>query len=85
MPAGTNTKSNIGVSRMIYSLATPQMRNFEVNGTQTYKVVVGASVPYVYNGVLYATGAVIPYDSTVYSNAAQLERDFNAGLVDPSN
>jgi hypothetical protein len=45
-------------------------------------------VPYVYNGALYATGAVIPYDAaggTLYSNAAQLERDFNAGWVDPSN
>jgi len=32
MPAGTNTKCNIGMSRMIYSLATPALRNFEVNG-----------------------------------------------------
>jgi hypothetical protein len=88
MPAGTNTKINVGVSRMIYSLATPQMRNFEVNGTQTYNVAVGyvGIYKYTYAGTVYAKGATIPYDGTgVYLNPAQLERDFNAGLIDPSN
>jgi len=88
MPAGVNTRVNIGVRRMIYSLATPQMRNFEVNGTQTYKVVINARIPYVYAGVLYAPGATIPYDAatnTLYSNAAQIERDFNSGALDPSS
>jgi hypothetical protein len=63
MPAGIYTQFDIGVRRMIYSLATPAYRNFEVNGTQTYVVVVGPSVSYVYNGVIYAKGATIPFDT----------------------
>jgi hypothetical protein len=62
MPAGQNSISNVGVRRLIYSLATPQMRNFEVNGTQTYVVVVGPPLSYTYNGVVYAKGATIPFD-----------------------
>ena len=85
MPAGVNTGVNIGISRMIYSLPTPQMRNFEVNGTQQYKVAVG-TVPYVYAGVVVASGATIAYDAstnTLYSSPAQLEADFNRGWIDP--
>jgi hypothetical protein len=86
MPAGQNSISNIGVRRMIYSLATPEYRNFEANGTQTYLVAVGAPVSYVYAGVVYAKGATIPYDAAgKYSNPGQLECDFNAGWIDPSN
>lgn len=88
MPAGTNTKSNIGISRMIYTLATPQMRNFEVNGTQTYNVAVGLIAPqsFTYAGAVYTKGQTIPYDAAgKYSNAAALEWQFNMGWIDPSN
>jgi hypothetical protein len=90
MPAGQNTKSGLGVMRMIRSLPTPQMRAFEDNGTQTYNVVVSFSgiYKYTYAGVVYAAGATIPYDAaggTMYSNMGQLERDFNSGWLDPSN
>jgi hypothetical protein len=75
---------------MIYSLATPQYRNFEVNGTQPYLVAVSFTAPYTYTyaGVAYAKGATIPYDAagaTKYSNDAQLRQDFNSGLLDPAN
>jgi hypothetical protein len=86
MPAGVNTQSNIGVRRMIYSLATPQWRNFEVNGTQQYKVMQAGNVPYVYAGAVVANGATIAYDAAgKYSAAAVLETHFNAGLIDPVN
>jgi len=85
MPAGNNTKCNsYGIRRVCYGLASPDYRNFELNGTQQYKVVT--CKPYVYNGAAYAQGATIPYDAgSVYSNYAQLERDFNAGWLDPIN
>jgi len=87
MPAGTNTQSNIGVRRCITSLTPPQWRNFEVNGTQQYKVMQTATTqPYVYNGAIVATGATIAYDAAgKYSAAAVLEAHFNAGLIDPIN
>jgi hypothetical protein len=88
MPAGTNTQSNIGIRRMIFSLATPQWRNFEVNGTQQYKVVQAGTTPYVYAGAVVAQGATIAYDAvaaTKYSAATVLEIHFNAGLIDPIN
>jgi hypothetical protein len=78
----SNTSINVGVRRFIYSLG--QYRNFEPSGTQ-YKVVVGRG--YEYLGTVYAPGSTIPYDAgggTVYSGLAQLERDFNSGLLDPA-
>lgn len=88
MPAGTNTRVGIGIRRMIRSLPDPEMRNFEVNGQQLYKVAVGRAVPmsYTYGGLVFNQGDTIPYDAwggTRYSNAEQLERDFNTGWVDP--
>jgi hypothetical protein len=87
MPAGVNSTSNIGVRRMIYSLATPEYRNFEVNGTQTYNVTVNARVPFVYGNVVVPPGATIPYDDagTRYTNPGFLEVCFNMGWIDPSN
>lgn len=85
MPAGANTNHDIGIRRMITSIASPAYRNFEVNGTQTYNVIASS---YSYAGSAYAQGATIPYDSaggTLYSNPAQLERDFNSGMLDPSS
>ena len=86
MAAGVNSQVNIGVRRMIYSLATPQYRNFEVNGTQTYNVTVNAKVPFVYSNALVAPGATIAYDAAgKYSNPAFLEVCFNMGWIDPSS
>jgi len=89
MPAGVNTQSNIGMRRVITTLTPPQLRNFEVNGTQQYKVVQGGPTPYVAaNGAVIASGATIPYDAaagTAYSAPGVLESHFNAGLIDPIN
>ena len=81
---GANSIRNVGVRRVIGSLATPQRRNFEPNGTQKYMVVRGAS--YTHAGNIYAKGQTIAYDAaggTQYSNLARLERDFNRGVLDP--
>jgi hypothetical protein len=86
MPIGPNTKSNVGVRRMVYSLTPPQERNFEPNGTQLYVVMSGHG--YSHAGNSYAKGASIPYDAaagTKYSNLARLERDFNARLLGPAD
>jgi hypothetical protein len=85
MPQGSNSQVNIGIRRMITSLATPQYRNFEVNGTQTYAVMAST---YSYAGTVYTVGQTIPYDAAVatkYSDPATLERDFNAGVLNPSS
>jgi hypothetical protein len=78
----TNTQIGIGVTRMIYSLATPQLRNFEPSG-QLYKVM---RPTYEYLGTVYHDGDTIPYDvdGSSYSNLAQLERDFNSAELDPA-
>jgi hypothetical protein len=76
----TNTNINVGVRRYIASLG--ELRNFEPSGTQ-YKVV---RVTYEYNGQQYSNSDVIPYDAdSKYSNLEQLERDVNAGLIDPAS
>jgi hypothetical protein len=85
MAAGANTKSDVGIRRMITSLGTPQYRNFEVNGAQTYAPTAGG---YTYAGATYAKGAAIPFDAaggTLYGKPSQLERDFNSGLLDPTS
>lgn len=81
----SNTSSNIGVRRMIYSLASPAYRNYEGNGAQLYNAVRST---YEYQGVIYNAGQTITFDGgsgTFYTNDAQLERDFNAGLIDPAS
>jgi len=89
MPAGVNTKSNIGIRRFIYSLPTPEYRNFEVNGTQLYKVMCGAPLPtggvfYQYSNQNYLQFQTVVYDGgTFYKNPAQIERDFSRGWLDP--
>jgi hypothetical protein len=84
MAAGANTRSNVGIRRVISSLTPAQERCFEVNGTQLYRVVVGHS--YTYLGNVYAKGAILPYDGaggTRYSAWPQLQRDFTLLWVDP--
>jgi hypothetical protein len=86
MPAGSNSKVNIGIRRLIKSTTPPGLRNFEANGTQTYVVV--ADKGYDHAGNHYAKGATIPYDDVggaKYSHFNRLERDFNTGALDPSS
>jgi hypothetical protein len=85
MGAGASTQRDVGIRRMITSLATPQYRNFEPNGTQTYTVMASS---YTHAGTTYAKGAVVPYDlatNTLYSDYPKMERDFNRRVLDPSN
>jgi hypothetical protein len=61
MAAGSNTKVNVGIRRMITSIASPEFRNFEVNGSQTYAVIT--SKHYSHAGNSYAKGQTIAYDA----------------------
>jgi hypothetical protein len=80
--ATSNTTSNIGIRRMIYTITTPAYRNFEGQGGQLYTVRQGSVN---YKGTVYAAGTEIPYDgSSVYTDDATMEQWFNAGIVDPS-
>jgi hypothetical protein len=84
MAAGSNTKNNVGIRRVVASLTPPAERNFETNGAQVYKVINGHG--YFYAGIVYAKGAAIPYDGaggTKYSGWPQLQRDWNLGWIDP--
>jgi hypothetical protein len=86
MAAGSNTKSNIGIRRVVATVTPPAERNFETNGSQLYKVVVGHA--YTYANTTYAKGAILPYDGaggTRYSLPAQLARDFALLWVDPAD
>jgi hypothetical protein len=86
MPAGANTKRNVGIRRLITSVATPQYRNFEPNGAQTY--VVMSSKGHTHGGTTYTQGQTIPYDaagSTLYTDYPRMEREFNRNGLDPSN
>lgn len=86
MALGSNTKSNVGIRRMIYTTTPPQLRNFEPNGQQTYTVV--ASHGFTYAGIAYTKGQIIAYDAaggTLYGNLPKLERSFNARLIEPSS
>ena len=77
---GANSIHNVGIRRMIGSLATPQYRSFEINGAQKYQVA--RAVSYSHAGNSYAKGQTIAYDAaggTAYSNTARLARDFNRG------
>jgi hypothetical protein len=79
----TNTKSNIGIRRMIYSLPTPEHRNYEPKGGQLYKALRGRLE---YKGTVYNAGDTIPYDATggtVYSDDALMEIYFNQAWIDP--
>ena len=81
----TNTKSNIGVRRMIYSLSPPQYRNYEPKGGQLYNAV---QHDLEYAGVTYQKGQTIPFDGgggTHYSNDSLMEVYFNAGVIDPAS
>ncbi len=79
----TNTSVNIGVRRMIYSLATPEYRNFEPKGGQLYSVV---RPQLQYAGTVYNRGDTIPYDAgSQYSDDALMEIWFNQGWVDPAS
>lgn len=82
----TNTQMNVGIRRMIYSLPSPEYRNFEQVG-QLYQAI---SPNLEYNYVVYANGQTIPFDGggspkTFYTNTALLEIYFNAGMIDPIN
>jgi uncharacterized protein YkuJ len=87
MPAGVNSHFGLGIRRLIYSLPEPEYRNFEVNGQQLYRVVTAYT--YSYAGSIYPIETTIPFDSVdingapIYSNAEQLERDFNQAWIDP--
>jgi hypothetical protein len=86
MAAGSNTKVNVGIRRMVYSTTPPGLRNFEPNGTTTYVVVGSKSVTHAGNA--YAKGQTIAFDAaggTKYSTTAQLERSFNNRQIDPSS
>lgn len=86
MAQGSNSKTNVGIRRFVYSTTPPGYRNFEPNGTQTY--VAASSHGYSHAGNAYAKGQTIAYDAagaTQYGNINRLERDFNARLIDPSS
>jgi hypothetical protein len=77
----TNTALNIGVRRMIYSLPTPEYRNYEAKGGQLY-LAVQSNLEYA--GNIYTVGETIPFDGAgVYANDALMEVYFNAGMIDP--
>ena len=79
----TNTTNNIGVRRLIYSLPTPEHRNYEPKGGQIYKAVRSHLE---YQGTIYNFDDTIPYDAlggTVYSDDALMEMYFNQGWIDP--
>jgi hypothetical protein len=76
----TNTARNIGIRRFLYG-AINDWRNFETEGVR-YRVT---TVRYFYADVEYRQNQVIPFDAgggTAYSNLAQLERDWNAQLLE---
>ena len=77
----THTQANIGVRRMIYSLAAPEHRNYEPKGGQLYKAVQDRLQ---YGGTVYRSGDTIPFDAgSQYSDDALMEVYFNAAMVDP--
>jgi hypothetical protein len=79
----SNTDINIGIRRMIYSLATPEYRNYEPQGGQLYAAV---RVNLEYQGTTYNPGDTIPYDNedeSAYTDDALMEMYFNQGWVDP--
>lgn len=77
----TNTFLNIGVRRMIYSLASPEHRNYEPQGGQLYKAVLPGLE---YAGNTYNARDTIPYDGDgVYTNDALMEVYFNQAWIDP--
>jgi hypothetical protein len=80
----TATELNLGIRRMIYSLSTPEFRNFERSG-QSYKCVRDK---YEYQGTVYNAGDVIPYDvaGTSYGNLPNSNgTSTRAGLIRPRN
>jgi hypothetical protein len=86
MPAGANTKNNVGIRRVVATVTPPAERCFEINGQQVYKVM--SAQAYSYAGNSYAKGASIPYDAaggTKYLNPTILARDFNRLVVDPAD
>jgi hypothetical protein len=86
MAAGANTKNNVGIRRVVATLTPPVERNFETNGAQVYKVVVGHA--YSYANTTYAKGAIVPYDAaggTRYGAWPQLQRDWSLGWIDPAD
>ena len=86
MPLGGHSQNNVGIRRVIASLATPQFRNFEANGSQLY--VVMDSRGHDHGGTHYAKGATVAYDDaggTKYTNYPVMEREFNKGMLDPAD
>ena len=67
----TNTQANIGIRRMIHSLAIPAHRNFEgtVDATVLYNCY---HEPLQFLGVTYHVGQALPFDvgGVSYSKAA---------------
>ncbi len=83
----TNTQANIGIRRMIRTLATPQWRNFEANIAPT-TLYNAYREPLEFLGTKYHVGDALPFDvaSTSYSKAAVqlLELYWNAGWCVPA-
>ena len=73
----THTASNIGVRRMIRTLATPAYRNFEPGGT----VYNCNSANMVIAGVTYQPGQALPLGVLPDE---KLEVLFNTGMIDPA-
>lgn len=77
-----NTDSNVGIRRMIYSLADPEYRNYEPEGGQLYLAVRDNLE---YQGVTYNSGDTIPFDEDArYSDDYLMEEYFNQGWIDPA-
>lgn len=67
--ATNDTKSNIGTRKMIRTLATPEYRNFENDGTTQYAAL---REPLEFLGTVYHSGDLLPFDvdGTSYSPLA---------------
>ena len=67
----TNTAKNIGLRRMIRTLATPQSRNFEANVDPTVQYNA-LRQPLEFLGTKYNSGDTLPFDvgGTSYSPKA---------------
>ena len=76
------TAANIGVRR---NFSTLGYRNYEPAGGAQYKATMEG---YELGGVQYSSGDTLPFDGgdsphTYYADDARMERDFNAGLIEP--
>ena len=74
----THTQANIGIRRMIRTLATPAYRNFEPGGTVQY---VSNKSRLTINGTVYQPGDALPLGVLPDE---KLEVLFNAGEINPA-